>query len=270
MPSVFLASRGIVRVAGADARAFLQGLVSCDMAAVAPGCAAYGALLTPQGKIICDFIASGEEGAFLLDCPGALAADLARRLRFFRLRAKIEIEDISESHGVLVRWGGEAAGGTPDPRDPGLGTREIVARSAAGSAAAGLAAYDALRIALGVPEGGVDFDYGDAFPHEANLDLLHGVDFRKGCYVGQEVVSRVEHRGSARKRIARVSFAGSAPERGARLMAGDAEIGVLGSAIEGVGLVMARVDRAAEAIAAGEPITLGGRAATLALPEKRG
>ena len=268
MPSAFLEDRGVVRVAGVDARGFLQGLVTCDMDKVSPDSAAYGALLTPQGKIVCDFIVSMEGGAFDLDCPRALAADLAKRLRFYKLRAKVEIADLSESLGVVATWG-EPSRGVRDPRRLDMGARKIVERAGQAADAAERAAYAALRMARIVPEGGADFAYGDAFPHEANMDLLNGVDFKKGCYIGQEVVSRVEHRGSARKRIARAEFGGEAAA-GAVLMAGDIEIGTLGATAPGMALAMVRVDRAQEAWAAGTPITIEGRHATLALPEKRG
>jgi folate-binding protein YgfZ len=267
MPSAFLEDRGVVRVAGADARPFAQGLFTCDMEKVAPGKAAFGALLTPQGKIVVDFIASMEDDVFLFDCPRALAADFAKRLRFYKLRAHVDVADLSNERGVVAAWGADAEG-SPDPRAEALGARRVVARPAAADPVA-RAAYDARRMALGVPAGGIDFAYGDAFPHEANMDLLNGVDFKKGCYVGQEVVSRVEHRGSARKRIARVSFPGEAAP-GSVLTAGDVEIGVLGSSAPGVGLAMVRVDRFAEAMAAGTPIMVDGREAALALPGKPG
>ena len=269
MPVAVLGDRGVARVAGGEARAFLQGLVTCDMDKVAPGKAGFGALLTPQGKITVDFIVTEGDGAFWLDCPASLVADLVKKLRMYRLRARLDIDDVSATHGVLASWGPEARG-APDPRDAGLGAREIIARGSAPEDPAAVVAYEALRIRRGVPRGGVDFAYGDAFPHEANMDLLHGVDFKKGCYVGQEVVSRVEHRGTARKRVARVTFEGAAPAPGATLMAGDIEIGVMGASIDGAGLAMVRVDRAAEAAAAGVPVTLDGRAVALVLPARGG
>ena len=119
------------------------------------------------------------------------------------------------------------------------------------------APYEARRIALGVPKGGVDFAYGEAFPHECNLDRLNGVDFKKGCYVGQEVVSRVEHRGTARKRVVRVSFEGAAPELGAVVSAGEVALGVMGSSSAGRGLAMLRMDKAEEAAKAGVSIMSG-------------
>ncbi len=265
MPSAFLGDRGVLRVAGADACAFLQGLVTCNVARVAPGHPAYGALLTPQGKITADFIVSEADGAHWLDCSLPQAAELAKRLRFYKLRANVEVADVSATHGVAAMWGAGATG-EPDPRHAALGNRVVGARAALAAAhdPVGAALYDAHRIALGIPKGGVDFAYGDAFPHEANLDLLHGVDFRKGCYVGQEVVSRVEHRGAARKRVTRVNFTGAPPLPGAPVRAGDIEIGVVGSIKDGMGLAMLRLDRVREAAAAQTPLLAGGALVTIA------
>ena len=124
--------------------------------------------------------------------------------------------------------------------------------------------YEAHRIALGVPRGGLDFIYGDAFPHEADMDQLDGVDFDKGCYVGQEVVSRMEHRGTARNRIVPVAADGFAPDAGVPVMAGDKQVGMMGSAAGGRGLAMLRLDRVADALAAGTPLIAGGIAARAA------
>ena len=143
-----------------------------------------------------------------------------------------------------------------DPRNPGLGWR-LYSREPV-PAPDPEAVWRAHRIALGIPEGGEDFVYGDAFPHEANLDILHGVDFKKGCYVGQEVVSRVHHRGSNRKRVMRVRFPGEA-QAGTPVVAGEAALGSLGSSIVGEGLAMLRIDRLADARSAGIAPTLGGR-----------
>ncbi|HWE06325.1 MAG TPA: hypothetical protein VG274_06425, partial [Rhizomicrobium sp.] len=124
--------------------------------------------------------------------------------------------------------------------------------------------YEAHRIALGVPKGGIDFAFGETFPHDANLDLLHGIDFNKGCYIGQEVVSRVEHRGTARKRIVRVRFDGSPPAKGVEIIAGGIALGTMGSAGDGIGLALIRTDRAEEAISAKTPLVAGDRELTLA------
>ena len=273
MKAALLPDRGVVKVAGDDARKFLNGLVTSDIAKVTPHEAGFGALLTPQGKIIVDFILAeappDDGGGFFLDCPRALATTLLQRLNFYKLRAKVMVEDLSETLGVLAVWDG--AGATEyglcyrDPRLTGLGLRCVLPPHLAGEASADLgaelvepSAYEAHRIALGVPRGGLDFIYGDAFPHESDMDQFGGVDFEKGCFVGQEVVSRIEHRGTARTRIVPVTFDGFAPEAGTPVSVGDKTIGTFGSSAQGRGLAMLRLDRAADALAAGQAIIAGG------------
>ena len=251
--AVFLEDRGIVSVSGEDAASFLQGVLTNDVENLGAHEARYAALLTPQGKILFDFLVvrlpADVGAAFALDCAATQAAELAKRLRFYKLRAKVAIADESADHGVLACWGGapeNAPGGIvyADPRADGLGHREILPRAkAVAIGEAQLSDYEALRISLGVAKGGVDFVYGDAFPHEANMDLLRGVDFEKGCYVGQEVVSRMKHRGGARKRIARVRVSGQAPAPGTPVMDGELPVGTLGSVAGASALAMLRLDR---------------------------
>jgi folate-binding protein YgfZ len=268
-----LEDRGVLSVSGAEATVFLQGLLTNDVERLEPGEARYGALLTPQGKILFDMIVvrtpDGDDPSYLIDCAAAQAADLARRLGFYRLRAKVAIADVSADRAVAAFWGDErpSIDGLlyADPRDPRLGWRAIVPRPAA--AAVGLEhlnEYEGLRIAVGAPKGGLDFAYADAFPHDANLDRLHGVDFDKGCYVGQEVVSRMKHRGTARKRVARVKLAGPAPAPGTPVMDGELAVGALGSSSGREALAMLRIDRAEEAMAAGRTLSAGGVGLALA------
>jgi folate-binding protein YgfZ len=262
MTAARLADRAVVGVAGEEARIFLDRLVTCDVDKVAPGQARYGALLSPQGKILADFILvqTDDEGrTFLLDCPAVCAADLVRRLTLYKLRAKLTIADLSASHAVLVGWGETAmpAGGFVDPRLPALGWRAIVSEPATVPSAGDEAAYHAHRVSLGIPDSTRDFALGDAFPHEALMDQLAGVDFTKGCYVGQEVVSRMQHRGTARTRIVSVALDASAQPGEGEIVAGERAIGRLGSVAGERGLAMLRVDRAADALAAGEPIRAG-------------
>ena len=153
----------------------------------------------------------------------------------------------------------------PDPRLPTLGSRVMLPPHLAAEAAADLGAplvaaeaYETHRIALGVPRGGLDFMYADAFPHEADMDQLNGVDFEKGCYVGQEVISRVEHRSSARSRVVPIAYEEFAPSSGLPIMAGDKQVGTLGSTAKGRGLAFMRLDRVADALAAGTPFQAGG------------
>ncbi len=272
--AALLPERGVVKVAGDAARTFLDGLVTSDVSQVAPGHARFAALLTPQGKIIVDFIvaeASADDGGgFYLDVPRALAGTLVQKLNFYRLRAKVTVEDLSESLSVMAAWNG-AANGTeyglcyPDPRLPELGLRAILPPSAIAQAAADLGAtlateadYDAYRIALGVPRGGMDFMYGNAFPHETDMDQLAGVDFNKGCFIGQEVVSRMEHRSTARTRVIPLTYDGPAPDDGVPVLAGERSIGTIGSSGNGRVLATIRLDKLADALAQGETITAGG------------
>ncbi len=282
MKAALLPDRGVVKVAGDGARNFLHGLVTADMLKLAPGTARFCALLTPQGKIVADFIVveapAAAGGGFFLEAPRALIAALAAKLNLYKLRAKVIIEDLSETLGVLAAWDG---GGTTryglcyaDPRLPALGLRLMIAPHLAAAAAAELGAsvvaasdYDAHRIALGVPQGGVDFSYGDAFPHETDMDQLGGVDFAKGCYVGQEVVSRMEHRGTARTRAVPIRYDGSAPPAGTAIMAGERQAGTMGSAADGRGVALVRLDRIAEAMAQGGSLSAAGVPIRLVRPD---
>jgi folate-binding protein YgfZ len=279
MKAAFLPDRSTIRVTGEDARHFLNNLVTAELDAIKPGTARFAALLTPQGKIVADFIVTEapavDGGGFLLDCPAALAAPLAARLGLYRLRAKLEIAVLPDV-GVMAVWDGAPADlpdhAAADPRHPDMGLRILTPAAEASALAQELGAtpvdadaYDAHRIACGVPRGGVDFVYGDAFPHETNMDRLRGVDFDKGCYIGQEVVSRMQHRGTARTRVTRLTLT-AAPEIGVSVMAGDKPLGTMGSAAQGRGLALLRLDRLADALAAGVPITAGGVTVTPADP----
>jgi folate-binding protein YgfZ len=229
--------------------------------------------LTPQGKVLFDFIVFHDGRRFLFDLPRASAADFTRRLTFYRLRARVAVDDLSEAHRVVAAWGDGAPNRdgavAPDPRLAALGWRAIVAADAAdppGLAPASEAEYDAHRIALGVPEGGIDFPFGEPFPHDTDMDQLGGVDFAKGCYVGQEVVSRMEHRGTARRRVVIALGAAPLPPPGTPLTAGGRPVGTLGSSAGGAGIALVRLDRARQAIDAGQPIQAGAATVTLALP----
>ena len=273
MQAALLPDRGVIRVSGEAARGFLNGLLTADIGKVTPRSPRFAALLTPQGKIVADCIVAeaeeGDGGGFFLDCPRALVATLLERLNFYKLRARVTIENLSDRLAVMAVWGGngETEFGLcyPDPRLPALGFRVLLPEHVAPEAAHDLSAelvdaraYDAHRIALGVPRGGMDFMYNDAFPHDADMDQLGGVDFDKGCYVGQEVVSRVEHRGSARTRVVPVSCADGTPDAGVPVMAGDKTVGVMGSAAGGHGLASLRLDRVQDALQDGTPLIAGG------------
>jgi len=282
MKAALLPARGVVKVAGNDARNFLHGLVSSDILKLVPGEARFCALLSPQGKIIADFFVveapAHDGGGFFLDLPRTLANALVDKLNLYKLRARVMVEDLSEVLGVLAVWGAE---GTTrlglwyaDPRLPALGLRAMLPPQRAADAATELGAalvdsaeYDTHRIALGIPQGGADFSYSDAFPHEADMDQLGGVDFDKGCYVGQEVVSRIEHRGIARTRALPVRFDGAAPAPGVAVMAGERQVGTMGSSAAGHGLALVRLDRVADALSRGEPLVAGGVPIRLSKPD---
>jgi len=283
MQAAFLPDRGIIKISGEDARKFLDNLVTTSLDEVRAGVGRFGALLTPQGKIIADFLVteapSGHGGGLLLDCPRELAEPLATKLNFYKLRAKVTVENLSADFGVLAAWGGEPSTvpdlAFADPRSAALGWRILLPEAVAERASALIgaqwttpAAYEAHRIACGVPRGGIDFAYGDAFPHETNMDHLHGVDFDKGCYVGQEVVSRMQHRGTARTRIVSVLVEEPAPAAGASIVAGDKSIGTMGSSADGRALALLRVDRAGEALEAGATWLAGGLPLRPAAPDE--
>jgi folate-binding protein YgfZ len=179
--------------------------------------------------------------------------------------------------GVLAVWDGEPAVkpdlAFADPRLEALGWRILAPQDLAqkvaelvGADLTDSEAYEVHRVAAGVPRGGLDFMYSDAFPHEANMDRLRGVDFDKGCYVGQEVVSRMQHRGTARTRIVRVVLDDFSPETGIPVLAGDKPVGTMGSTAGGKGLALVRIDRVADALDAGLALTAGGLAMHLADP----
>jgi tRNA-modifying protein YgfZ len=282
MKAALLSDRGVVKVAGDDARSFLHGLVSADMLELRPGGARFGGLLTPQGKIIADFIATEaaekDGGGFFLDVARERAKPLVDRLNLYKLRSRVMVEDLCDVLGVLAAWDGTGTTSVglayPDPRLPALGVRIMLPPHRAGDASARLGAslvgeeqYEAHRIALGIPRGGADFGYGDAFPHEADMDQLSGVDFAKGCYVGQEVVSRMEHRGTARTRAVPVRYDGATPLAGAAITAGARPVGTLGSAANGYGVALVRLDRAAEALSHGDTLAADGVPIRLVKPD---
>jgi len=252
-----LPGRAVLSVQGPEVGHFLQNLLTADVEHLVPGSATYAALLSPQGKILFDMLVVRAEDGYLIDCAKGMAAGLVQRLTMYKLRAKVEIarrEDLAVNVSPL-----EAAGFFADPRTPEIGWRGI---GPAGVPEA--EGYDAARIALGLADSEADIGSGEVFPHEANLDQLGGVNFRKGCYVGQEVVSRMEHRGTARSRILPVTLDGEAPPKGTEIRAGEKQVGTLLSSSGNVALALLRLDRLAEA---GEPLRAGGVTFTVRKPQ---
>ncbi|MFM1813810.1 MAG: hypothetical protein RLZ98_505 [Pseudomonadota bacterium] len=279
-----LSGRGAIRLGGGDALAFLQNIVTSDLEGLAPGQAVHAGLLSPQGKILFAFFVVRHRDELILEAERASIPGLVNRLQLYRLRAKVEIDDVSDAYAVVAAWAGALPAGDmvayADPRLDRLGQRALLPAGSADATLAGWtasgavervdeAAYDAHRIANGVPVEGRDYALGDTFPHEALFDQLGGVSFSKGCFVGQEVVSRMQHRGTARKRI--VPFVSSAPvASGVDVMAGTATIGRTGSVAGCEGLALVRLDRAAEAGAKGIGLTVDGEPIRLRKPDWAG
>lgn len=237
--------RIVLEIGGADRRDFLQGLVSNDIGRLDDGLV-YAALLTPQGKYLADFFLCNGGDVILLDVSETLAGDLVKRLRMYKLRADVTI---AESKLAPFRGLGEMpADAKADPRHADLGWR----RYGTEDGAPAQVDWDALRVALGVPETGIELAPGETYPLEAGFERLNGVDFRKGCYVGQEVTARMKHKTSLRKGIVRVSVEGAPPPPGTEILAGDKPAGALYTTSNGQGLAFLRFDRAQGPMQAGE------------------
>jgi tRNA-modifying protein YgfZ len=282
LKSVLLPDRGVISVTGADAEKLLQGVITGDMELLKEDRSAlHAGLLTPQGKILFDFFVVRQGDGFLIETNREQVPDLLKRLSMYKLRADAVITDESGAYVVAAVWGdgAEAAADQSDgvafadPRLAAMGLRVLAANGDSGPGAklpgeaAGLEDYQAMRVALGVPEAGKDYRLGDTFPHEALFDQLGGVSFTKGCFVGQEVVSRMQHRGTARKRVVPVVGTEALPETGSEVRAGSSLIGTLGSVAGNTALGMLRLDRAAEAEAKGEALMAGGVAVSIKIPE---
>lgn len=259
---LILPHRSVLRLTGDDVAVFLNSLLTNSTLNMHKSEARYAALLTPQGKIISDmFVIKADDALYFIDLPQVTSAEVLKKLRLYKLRADVAIDDVSAQYGVGVTLKGEQGDISQvalvyaDPRCDQMGLRAIIASAQQKShdlLASNLATYDALRIAHCVPMGGRDFIYGDAFPHDVNMDLLSGVDFKKGCYVGQEVVSRTHHRDAARTRIVQVIFPdGICAREGADVMAGEKRIGTLGTCMSGKALAQIRLDRFKDAHDAG-------------------
>ncbi|HPD92421.1 MAG: folate-binding protein YgfZ [Rhodobacter sp.] len=243
--------RALLRVTGPDREKYLQGLVTQDMGRVLRDGIGYGALLTPQGKLIADFLLVAQPDAVLIDVARGLADDLARRLTMFRLRSRVEIArtDLPVTRGI----GPAPRGALADPREPGLGWRLYGQALTQGAAVD----WDALRIARKVPETGAELIPGDSFILELGFARLNGVDFRKGCYVGQEVTARMHHKTELRRGLVVLSLpAGPVPPGTPVLMADGREAGAVYTQADGKGLALMRMDRIEGPLSAGgQPVT---------------
>jgi folate-binding protein YgfZ len=265
---VVLEDRGIVMIAGEDRSAFLQGLVSNDVNRVDEARSVYAAFLTPQGKYLHDFFVAALGDTLALDCEAARSADLVRRLRIYKLRSKVGIEERSADWAVVALIGdgvadllglvGDEPGATKpfcggvvfiDPRLCEAGARAILPRAGAarcledaGFAADTLSAYDRHRLRLGLADGSRDMDLERTILLECGFDELHGVDWEKGCFLGQELTARTKYRALIRKRLVPVEVDGPLPPRGTPVLQDDREVGEMRSGLDGLGLAMLRLE----------------------------
>ncbi|WP_379072848.1 YgfZ/GcvT domain-containing protein [Mesorhizobium sp. UC74_2] len=278
MPTTLLADRALVSVSGPEAEHFLQNILTVDLDPLSQDEARPGALLAPQGKILFDFLVSrtGENG-FRLECRADIADDFVKRLMFYRLRAKVDISK-QEQDVVAVWWQADSNASQNDSAastsESSAGVRDTRFNSPVRrfyeaplpAAEATLAEWEAFRLSQGVAESGPDYALNDAFPHDVLLDQLDGVGFKKGCFIGQEVVSRMQHRGTARRRVLLVEAASALPASGTELTVNGRPVGTLGSVSGTRGLAIARIDRVKAAMDAGQEISAEGVAVSLAIP----
>ena len=258
-----LPSRALIAVGGADWRGFLQGLITQDVETLAPGEARFAGLLTPQGRLLWDMFVVGREGGCWLDVAAEHREAILQRLMMYRLRAKVELAADETQVSILYPGDGPAPTGegwVADPRLPALGWRGYGASAPDGAALADEAAREAQKLALGVP-GPADWGSDKTYPIEANFDLLNGIDFQKGCFVGQETTSRMKRRGQVKSRMLPIAFNGPAPEAGAEVLAGDLRAGVVTSVGAGRAIALLRLDRAE-----GQSLTVDGRPARVEKP----
>lgn len=244
-----LSQRALISLSGDDTEPFLQGLITNDIHKLQAGAAMYAALLTPQGKFLHDFFLYRRDGAILIDCDRARLPDLLARLQLYKLRSKVDIKPLPESESVIAAWGERAADvESADPRLPALGYRLIGKDDTRDWQKTGPDAYDRMRLELGVPDGAQDMVPEKTLLLEVGFEQLHGVDFNKGCYVGQEVTARSKHRAQLRKRLYQVRSSGDElPPAGTVVMAGDAEAGQLRSHARDIGLAILRVEEVEKA-----------------------
>ncbi len=271
-----LPGRALIAVTGAEARSFLQGLVTNDVEKVAPDQAIYAALLTPQGRYLFDFVVLELDGALYLDCEAERRDALAKRLALYKLRAQVAIAPkdglavyaafgdgaaaalgLANREGAARMFGGGIA--YVDPREARIGVRVVLpgetggtALEKAGFSVGDFAAYDAARIGLGLPDGSRDFIADKLLLLEGGADILNGVDFEKGCYVGQEVTTRMKRRELVRKRLLPVAIDGPVPSPGTPILRNGVEAGEMRSSAGAVGMALLRLDLAEGPLAAGE------------------
>lgn len=236
--SARLNSRALIRVSGPDARPFLHNLLTQDVETLAPGALRFGALLSPPGRLLFDLFLWGEDGGVTLDVAADRRDALLQRLTMYKLRAQVTVE--ADDRPVCASWPGTADGFSADPRTPGLGGRRIGGDPTPNATEAD---WQAHRLAVGVPDPTADAPSDKTYPIEANFDLLNGVDFQKGCFIGQETTSRMKRRGNIKSRMLPLAFDGPPPPFGAEVLNGDLRAGEVLSGRDGAAMALLRLDR---------------------------
>ncbi|MBL6957817.1 MAG: folate-binding protein YgfZ [Rhodospirillales bacterium] len=287
-----LEDRGLIGISGEEARDFLQGLISNDTMKTGPDQAIYAAFLTPQGKFLHDFFIIELDGSLLLDCEGDRLADLLKRLRMYKLRAQVDVEDRSPDFSVAALFGKDAlsAAGLPekpgsaaafnggvvfaDPRLAAAGARAILPKDSAEAALTATSlspgdkdAYEAVRISLGLPDGSRDMQTDKAILLENGFEELNGVDWDKGCYMGQELTARTKYRGLVKKRLMPVSVDGPLPQPGTPILLDGREAGEMRSGNDGLGLALMRLEALEKAAESGGAFTAGEATLTPSKPD---
>ena len=265
-----LENRSVIEIGGEDARDFLQGILTNDIEIMKDDSAIYAGLLTPQGKLLFDFMIVKHKDSYLVDVEKSQVDDLLKRLMFYKLRAKVDLDARPDATICAnIDDNPEAGDGEisyTDPRYEQMGSRHLILNGADNACTPDAEKWLAHRIQHGIPQAPSDFEHGNCFPHDIAMDQLNGIGFKKGCYVGQEVVSRMQHRGTARKRPMIVNASGDLPNAPADIRADGSMIGQLGSSIGPQGLAEIRLDRALKAKDAGKSFDVNGTRVDLLRP----
>ncbi len=256
-----LTDRALVRLTGSECEGLLQRLITTNLDNLSLNQAGYGALLAPQGKILMDFLVIRQVDGFLFDLDKSQQEAFAKKMTLYRLRSDVQIDCLDDAVAVSFE---EGEGAIADPRSTDLGWRHY--GGSPDASAEGNEELNRRFVKAGVPRAGLDFAFGDAFPHDVNFDDLQAIDFAKGCYVGQEVVSRMKHRGTARKRLVQISTSQSLPVTGTAIMIGNKSIGSLGAVAGSQGLAILRLDHVASALKDQTPIWAGDIEVSVQLP----
>ena len=276
---ILLSDRSLIEISGPDSFQLLQGLITNDINNVRKNIV-FSGFLSPQGKILYDFFICLFQGKLYIDIPTHVSSEFIQKLTFYKLRSDVTLTDCTEDYAAIAIIGSSEEQLSNEysyiPRDPRLhdmGLRGIMKCDYFDETIkqfhllpGTMSDYHKHRINLSVPEGGHDYSYHDTFPHEACYDFLNGVDFKKGCYIGQEIVSRMQHRGTARKRIVHVHSEKTLPDTGNEIVSNDYTLGILGSSIDCEGLALVRLDRLQKALKNSEKIFCSGEVVSLTMP----